>query len=524
MSPHDPFVDLKHDLAYQEMIKLFDELTFRQRMARTFKGLSADRESGDYKFAILQLQRLSAPFLAAVVPILTVGFLIAFGDQGQRAQRVTSTEIITPETVEELEKPPPPPDQPEFTDPVDVDLQVNVNLPQNVAAVQSTQPMSPKPAAFDSVVIVKSPIIMRGIYGSRNPGARGRAIREGRGSDAGESAVLRALRWLKKSQLRDGSWPRHKDAMTALAVLSFLARGERPGESEEFGDTVQRGVQYLLSTQGADGMWRGNYQHPIATYALCEAYGMTMNPLVKTAAARGVEGILRGQHPSGGWDYGMKQTDRDDTSVMGWAAQALKAAKVSNVFDDAEALDRACRLAVQGFLKNSNPEGGFGYTGPGRGGLSAVGVLCLQFHGAGNHPIIEKTLALMDNWRLSWMEPQPGGSPQYYFYYATQAIFHTGVRTSRWRRWNDAMIPAYVRAQKILSKAESGYVDHKGDPQEIGWWENGDNASDRPVMDTCLAALQLMVYYRYLPTFKTPEIDPVVMKAYEGDVKVTIQF
>jgi len=42
----------------------------------------------------------------------------------------------------------------------------------------------------------------------------------------------------------------------------------------------------------------------------------------------------------------------------------------------------------------------------------------------------------------------------------------------------------------------------KGKDQDVGWWENQDNHSDRPVMDTCLAALQLMVYYRYLPTTK----------------------
>jgi hypothetical protein len=42
--------------------------------------------------------------------------------------------------------------------------------------------------------------------------------------------------------------------------------------------------------------------------------------------------------------------------------------------------------------------------------------------------------------------------------------------------------------------------------QEIGYWENNDQHGDRPVMDTCLAALQLMVYYRYLPTTSSAAI------------------
>ena len=33
-----------------------------------------------------------------------------------------------------------------------------------------------------------------------------------------------------------------------------------------------------------------------------------------------------------------------------------------------------------------------------------------------------------------------------------------------------------------------------------GHFENHDAHTSRPIMDTCLAALQLMVYYRYLPT------------------------
>ena len=93
------------------------------------------------------------------------------------------------------------------------------------------------------------------------------------------------------------------------------------------------------------------------------------------------------------------------------------------------------------------------------------------------------------------------GAAQYYFYYATQCRFHVGGK--RWSAWDKAMWPSYVKSQQVRRKTESGYVDDAGRPQEIGWWENADGFSDRPVMDTCLAALQLMVYYRYLPTYQT---------------------
>jgi hypothetical protein len=83
------------------------------------------------------------------------------------------------------------------------------------------------------------------------------------------------------------------------------------------------------------------------------------------------------------------------------------------------------------------------------------------------------------------------------------------------------MWPEYVKAQFVEEKA---IADPKGEMQDIGWWENADAHSDRPVMDTCLAALQLMVYYRYLPTFKAVDIpDEVAATAQESsDIKVDV--
>lgn len=520
----DEFDKTQRERAFEEMLGLFDELSFRQRMRRMMRGLSADRDSGDYKFAVLQLQRLSAPFLAVVVPVLLVGFLVAFGDNTQMAQRVTATEIITPDSIEELDEPPPPPEQDDFIDPVDMEFTVDVNVPQPVATVDN-QPMSPQPAAFDSVAIVKSPIVMRGIYGSRTPGARGQAIIQYGGTAAGETAVMRALRWLVKNQNKDGSWGKNKTAMTGLGLLCYLAHGETPA-SEEFGSTVERGIRYLIDSLQTNGLFRvrdgNNYSHPMAVYALCEAYSLTKVPMLKDAAERSLRPIILGQHPSGGWDYNMRQTERDDTSYMGWCAQALKAAKIAEDLD-VPGLDEAYNLSVAGFKKNAHPDGGFGYVAPGRGGLTSVGALCMQLMGAGNAPEVQKSLALMDTWTVSWLEGKPAGSPQYYFYYATQCMFHAGGK--RWANWNAVMLPEYIRHQKILAKDQSGYVDHEGVPQEIGWWENNDHYSDRPVMDTTLATLQLEVYYRHLPTFRTPKIvDQEVVLSSEDDVEVTIQF
>jgi hypothetical protein len=196
----------------------------------------------------------------------------------------------------------------------------------------------------------------------------------------------------------------------------------------------------------------------------------------------------------------VKQTDRDDTSYMGWCAQAIKAGCLARL--DVAGLDKSLKLAVRGFKKNASPTGGFGYTAPAANhGMTSVGTLCLQLLGAPEASEVSRSMEVMDKWSPSFEDKAAGisgASLQYYFYYATQCRFHAGDK--RWDTWNVQMKKIYGSAQKTLGAKESGYVDHKGIPQEIGWWENKDHHTDRPVMDTCLAALQLMVYYRNLPT------------------------
>ena len=511
---------LQHpDALFLDRMGRLAEKNYWQRLRLMFSGLAQPHDSGAYRQARTELQRQIAPIAALLLPlvcILALSFLV-------RARPSEEQVLILP--VEPAPKTLPPlksidPLQPPPTtfEPLPLVFPgTGFGRPATPSAPEQPQQAAPV-APTEGPVLFKRPVVLQGFFG-RQPGERDKILQGSYSESAAqtEGAVVRALRWLKLKQQADGSWPRNKPAMTSLAILAFLAHNETPA-SPEFGDTVRRGIEFLLASQPSSGQWRGNYEHAIATYALCEAYGMTFNPTVKAAAEQAVAHVIEGQHPSGGWDYGLKPGERDDTSVMGWAAQALKAAAMADFYSDPEALRRACKLAVRGFQKNAHPGGGFGYTGPGRGGLSSVGVLGMQFHGGGSAEEVRRTLELLGTWRPVWAGNRPdkrtdgaarppavsglppGGSPQYYFYYGTQALFQEGGEA--WKRWNAAMWPAYVNAQFIQEQA---IADAQGKLQDVGWWENTDQHSDRPVMDTCLAALQLMVYYRYLPTFKVPE-------------------
>jgi len=533
------------DSNLEHIMEMYRDETFRQRMKALFRGLRAPRQSREHRKAMIEVERLSAPVTAVLLPLVSIAVLILMEGGAVAPERVIETQVLEAEEVKDLDK------IEEFEKPPEQMEEVNVDIPVATPGVQVSydgpvspsrnQPVSPQPQAFDAVMTVKSPVILKNIYGStRNTGTRGTQLAKFGGDRITEDSVIRALRWLKKNQQADGSWPRNKVAMTGLAVLTFLAHGEKPGESAEFGPTIQKALEYLLGVQNkATGLLPGNYDHPIATYALCEAYGMTLNPNVKRAAEMALVPLIKGQHPTGGWTYNMfpdvdKETGkyRDDTSYMGWCAQALKAAKLAKL--NADGLEKAMKLAVRGFKKNANPNGGFGYISPGTGGLTSVGTLCMQLLGASNEPEVKKSLEIIETWTptftgyavvedelknvgkteikegqtaLSVAKSKLAGavsaeekmffnaSAQYYFYYATQCKFHQGGK--HWDNWNKAMKSRYAKAQIVEKNA---IKDEKGVDRDVGHWENVDTHTDRPVMDTCLAALQLMVYYRYLPT------------------------
>lgn len=544
---------MQHDRAYTEMMKLFDELTFKERIQKTIRGINKPKDSGDYKFAKLQIQLMSGPILAFLIPLIGIGILLTIQTKVKTKEMTTAVEIVDPTEAPEIE-PPPPPEEPVEFEPIDTQFDGPVDrFNPEVTDVANNEPLSPKPAEMNSVAIVKSPIVMRGIVGSRSPGQRGKALSAYGGSQAGEATVMRALRWLKSKQQANGSWPGQTTAMTGMALLAFLAHGETPSpDCPEFGPTVEKGIRFLVEGQAENGLFQSkdgnNYAHPIATYALCEAYTLTKNPILKTGAEKALKHIVRGQHPNGGWDYNMRQTERDDTSYMGWCAQAVKAAHMAGDLE-VEGLDAAYKNAVNGFKKNANPSGGFGYTEKGRGGLTGVGVLCMQLLGAARENEVAASLSFLDECTYSFetwnKQPYSGGSPIYYWYYITQAKFHAGG--DRWKSWNKQFQPELIKRQVVVKDV---YKDHEGNFRDIGFWdspsakehgtaggekgmathfENGaavqaETSDGDRVQMTCLSALQMMVYYRYLPTFKAPEAAEEVEAAPEEDdvsIKIT---
>jgi hypothetical protein len=114
--------------------------------------------------------------------------------------------------------------------------------------------------------------------------------------------------------------------------------------------------------------------------------------------------------------------------------------------------------------------------------LTGAAVLSLQLMGQGNCPEAKAGLDWLNkNASCDWLNVK-SESPLYHWYYITQAKFHTGGET--WKAWNKQFAPTLVKNQIVMKGA-------------------GIDGKDF-VYCTTMCALQLQVYYRYLPTFQSP--------------------
>ncbi|MFC1452586.1 prenyltransferase/squalene oxidase repeat-containing protein [Verrucomicrobiota bacterium] len=488
---------------------------FRQEVARVVRGLKQPRTSGEYKYAVFQIKRLWAPVAALVVPVLVLLLLCLTPRPRRPVEHLSTVTYVQSAPVQPLDDTPPPP-------PTAEPRILDVALPEIPPAPGPSMNQDPEvrsrsiaaallPVTLGMVADSRSPFALGGFYGKRMGAAKMAALAKAGAVRGTETAVLRALRWLKQHQEHDGSWHLGSadgpesgaaPAMTGLALLAFLAHGETPDpRCEEFGPTVQRGLEWLLASQTENGRFAGQdsheYGHPIATYALSEAFGMTRHPHIKTAAEAATGVIIRGQNATGGWDYNCRPSSRADTSYMGWCVQALKAAQIAGI--EAPGLQAAMLRAVEGFKKNASVvQGGFGYTGPGRHALTCVGVLGMQLLGVGNAPEARRGGRSLREATCDWDRPW-GTNPVYYWYYITQARFHAGG--SAWSDWNRRFAPELMRRQIV--------VRGEDERSETGHWEpaSAKEHSQSPVYTTVLCVLSLEVYYRVLPTYDPRKLE-----------------
>ncbi len=319
------------------------------------------------------------------------------------------------------------------------------------------------------------------------------------GNQASEVAVNRGLEWLASRQNADGSWSlqTHEGATTSdtaatgFALLPFLAAGHTP-QAGKYQPVVGKAVAWLVATQKPNGdllSVKDNashhmYAHGAAAIALCEVFGMTQAKELRDPAQRSLDFIAAAQHaPSGGWRY--RPNEPGDTSVVGWQVMALKSGEMAGLTVPAQALEGAKRWLES--VETNQPAGGhFGYANRGATPtMTAEGLLCVQFLGTTrNSPRMRAGADLL----LKHL-PQAGTETSYYWYYATQVMYH--MQGEYWVAWNEKM-----RELLVNSQVKDGA--HAGSWNPTDQWEK----SGGRIYSTSIKLLMLEVYYRHLPLYQ----------------------
>jgi hypothetical protein len=278
----------------------------------------------------------------------------------------------------------------------------------------------------------------------------------------------------------------------------------RSGEHRE---AVRNGVLWLRGQQQDNGLIGTSsshdfvYDHAIATYALCEAYGLSRYRLLQPVAQRALDYLHAHRNPYGVWRYQPRDGD-NDTSVTGWAIMALESGATFGLVVDKSALQ--CSAAWLDEVADASGHHGYSRQGepssrkPGdhasrfpveKGcAMTAVGLFCRCFlrQDPQQQPVMKAAADRLLERPPLWDE-RAGTIDHYYWYYATYALFQMGGR--HWQQWQKHLAPALLKTQH--EDAQQGNLHGSWDPAGV-WGEDGGR-----VYSTALLALCLQAHYRY---------------------------
>lgn len=356
-----------------------------------------------------------------------------------------------------------------------------------------------------------------------------------------EAAIELGLEYLARIQQEDGRWslsefgdlPVSDDeqpsiqadgAATGLALLAFLGGGYDHYD-DKYQAVIQRGLDYLVAQQSEAGdifpernipgpRATRFYSHGIAALALCEAYGMTGDPELRAPAQAALDYIARTQHPQHhGWRY--TEGLNSDLSVTGWQIMAVRSGELAGLQVSQETYDRVrrfveeCRATAGGEelycynpFVNSSREGMKHYNKPSTV-MTSVGMLMQLYLGTNREnglmqrgaDHLSQNLPTLTGEYLQAAVGTPG-NPQrdtYYWYYATQVMFHMGGE--HWQAWHEHLHPLLVDNQTQEGPLAGSWNPQKPVPD---MWAN---QAGRTYV-TCLNLLSLEVSYRHLPLYE----------------------
>ena len=378
-------------------------------------------------------------------------------------------------------------------------------------------------SAFDSDQW-NTAIGLGGGAGGKWSGRRGGRRKLGRSKRGTARAIDLGLKWLKDHQDENGKWDCdgfmkhdkegppcdgagnavHDVGISGLALLAFLGDGSTM-KTGPYKDNVKRAVKWLRKQQDMNtGLFGTNashdflYSHAIATYAMCEAQGLSRSAVLKKNAQKGINYLETHRNPYAVWRYQPRDND-NDMSVTGWGIMAYKSAKDFKLQVNEQAL-KICANWMDEMTDPTNGRTGYTKRGepssrhpgdhatrfpPEKGeALTGVGLFCRFF--LGQDPKKEPIMKLQAELLMTKLPKnlKDGTIDHYYWYYATYALYQMGGEY--WSRWQKELTPAVVKTQRLDGNFKGSW-DANG-----AWGEDGGR-----VYSTAILVLTLEAYYRY---------------------------
>jgi hypothetical protein len=303
----------------------------------------------------------------------------------------------------------------------------------------------------------------------------------------------RGLQYLATSQAANGDWQdggQQGPGTTGLGLLAFLASGEDPNFGP-YSNHIRKALRSIISAQDANTGIMGNsmYHHGFAMLALSEAYGSvderSLWPGQKAPRSIGqalelaVRAAVTSQKKNSMGAWRYSPDANDaDTSVSGAVLVGLLAARNAGVEVPDECIDKAIAF----YKSMTSPSGQVAYAG-GMGGfdesIARISIGALVY-AIGRRKDLNEYKATV-NYLKQRLDASTAmnGWQDYARYYQAQALFQGDV--TAWEKWNKLLI-------RELKQAQLPDGSFRG---QFG-----------PSISTSMSLLALALNYRFLPIYE----------------------
>jgi hypothetical protein len=349
-----------------------------------------------------------------------------------------------------------------------------------------------------------------------------------------QKSVDKGLEWLKKTQLKDGSWSnggQNPVAMTPMAGLALLCEGSTVTQGK-YRDQIRLAADYLMrksqKAANRDGLigdpslpgetGRYMYGHGFSMLFLACCYGeeedMQRRQDLKDILTRAVKYCGSAQSTQGGWYYTSRvdgNHDSDEGSVTVTQMQALRACRDAGIPVPKEIMKKGADY----LRKSTAGDGGVVYSlgrgagmpaGGGKPALTAAAIACLFSAGDYKDEHIKKWFKFCydPNKRDNEQRiPLGGGGARFgfdeytHFYYAASIYFlgedgyeklFPGTPKDKcltWSRYRHSFFDGIVKTQQ----ADGGFPG-------LGGWGSG------PIYATSVYCIMMQLDNNCLPVFQ----------------------